>query len=115
VLEDLLDKIKEVIEERYVPIATVYLILFLIILVRVFDLQILKNDGLTSTDLDSDVKVQELQSTRGNIYDAKGAILASNKLSYAVTIEDTKELKTNEELNKVIYKLIKLLEKKEQN
>lgn len=60
--------------------------------------------------------------TRGNIYDCNGKLLAYNKLVYTVTFQSDDEFKdlarqndTSEdyEKNKVIYKVIKILEKME--
>ena len=57
---------------------------------------------------------------RGNIYDCNGKLLAYNKLAYSVTFQNdtafatlAKENNTSEnaEKNKVIYKVIKILEK----
>ena len=37
---------------------------------------------------DKEGKSQEIKSTRGEIYDRNGVLLAYNELAYAVTIED---------------------------
>ena len=56
-----------------------------------------------------------LASTRGNIYDRDGEVLAYSELSYSVTILDNGSYPNNRtknaQLNETIYKLIKLIEK----
>lgn len=61
-------------------------------------------------ELKTEIK-RDLKSTRGNIRDRKGKLLAYNKLSYSVTLEDTGELATNEEKNHMLHELIKIIEK----
>ena len=58
-------------------------------------------------------KERTIASTRGNIWDRKGNLLAYNELAYSVTIEDVYESgrDKNAQLNNTIYKMIKLIEK----
>jgi penicillin-binding protein 2 len=49
-----------------------------------------------------------VQSTRGNIYDRNGVLLATNELSYSVIMEDTAI--PDDEYNDIINKLIKIIE-----
>nr|WP_279380754.1 penicillin-binding transpeptidase domain-containing protein [Mobilitalea sibirica] len=55
-------------------------------------------------------KNREIKSTRGNFYDRNGILLASNMLTYSVTMEDSNEITSNEQRNKVIHKLINIIE-----
>ncbi|HHV12308.1 MAG TPA: hypothetical protein GXX75_18690 [Clostridiales bacterium] len=48
------------------------------------------------------------QSTRGNIYDRNGVLLATNEFSYSVVMEDTAV--PDDEYNDIIHKLIKIIE-----
>lgn len=91
------------------------LILFFggILIYRIFNLQIV--NGAEALE-DFTLKIQKersISSTRGNIYDRNGKILAHNKLAYNVTIEDVYESGNgrNESLNETLLKLIHLIEK----
>lgn len=57
-------------------------------------------------------KEKSISSTRGNIYDRYGKVLAHNELAYNVTIEDVYEsgTKKNEALNETLLKMIHLIE-----
>ena len=58
-------------------------------------------------------KTRDLNSTRGQIMDVNGEVLAYNELAYSVKIEDVFESgrKKNSELNEVVYRLIQMIEK----
>ena len=58
-------------------------------------------------------KERSIASTRGNIYDRNGELLAYNELAYNVTIEDVYESgnEKNQKLNTTIRKLIQIIEK----
>ncbi|MBR5597048.1 MAG: penicillin-binding protein [Lachnospiraceae bacterium] len=84
-----------------------------ILITRIFNLQIV--NGAQSLE-DFTLKIQKersIPSTRGNIYDRNGKILAHNKLAYNVTIEDVFESGNgrNESLNETLLKMIHLIEK----
>lgn len=109
-INDILDELKKIFQARFAPITFVYFLFFAVLIVRIFTIQIVQNDKLSSGD-DSKIKEIELKSTRGNILDRNGVLLAYNKLSYSITLEDTGELETNAEKNNMIYKLITIIEK----
>ena len=94
-------------------LALVILFLGCILIYRIFNLQIV--NGAQALE-DFTLKIQKersISSTRGNIYDRNGKILAHNKLAYNVTIEDVYEAKTgkNEAINETLLKMIRLIEK----
>lgn len=105
------DFIKEIFKSRVIPVYIIFFSLFVILIVRMFNLQIVKSDELTSGNVITDEKQRDIQSTRGNIYDRNGKILASNQISYSVTIEDTGTISTNEEKNEMIYKMLQIIYK----
>ena len=54
-------------------------------------------------------KTRTLKSTRGNIYDRNGQVLASNELSYSITLEDSGDYANNTEKklqNPINFKII---------
>ncbi len=98
---------------KLLVLAIVILFLGSILIYRIFNLQIV--DGAEALE-DFTLKIQKersISSTRGNIYDRNGKILAHNKLAYNVTIEDVYESGNgkNESLNTTLLKMIHLIEK----
>jgi len=106
----MLDSLKSIFKARFVPIYTIYTVLFSVLIIRLFSVQIINNENLT-TDDNSKKKEIELKSTRGKIYDRNGVLIAYNKLSYTVILEDIGALETNAEKNAMIHKLITIIEK----
>ncbi|MCI6812607.1 MAG: penicillin-binding protein [Lachnospiraceae bacterium] len=97
---------------RLIIFAVIFLALAGVQTYRIFDLQIV--NGAQALE-DFTLKIQKersIPSTRGNIYDRNGKVLAHNELAYNVTIEDVYESgsKKNEKLNETILKLIHLIE-----
>ena len=96
-------------------LSVVFVILFGVLLQRVFYLQIVKGSEYQDTFSLKTTREVSLASTRGDIYDRNGEVLAYSELSYSVTIEDNgsyPNTKTkNAQLNQTIYRLIKLIEK----
>ena len=91
------------------------ILLFSALLWRVFSLQIINGKEYQENYTLTIVKERTLNSTRGNIYDRNGNLLAYNELSYSVTIEDNGTYSStrvkNESLNAEIAQLITALEK----
>ncbi|MDO4556048.1 MAG: penicillin-binding transpeptidase domain-containing protein [Lachnospiraceae bacterium] len=95
------------------------ILLFSILVVRLFKLQIIDGEEYLDNFVLKTKKTITTQGSRGNIYDVNGKLLAYNKLAYTVVMESSdkfaelaEENKTTEsyERNKMIYNLIKLLE-----
>jgi len=111
VFDVLLDAIKRIIKSRLLFISLIYMVLFGIIVHRLFVLQIVEGPTHAEEYEYKNTVNREIKSTRGNIYDRNGMLLASNALSYSVVIEDTSEITSNNQRNAVIYKLINIIEK----
>lgn len=76
-----------------------------ILVQRVFYLQIVKGeDYLNNYKLK--IKNQNIQGTRGAIFDRNGEVLATNKLAYSVQIEDNGSYEDTKQKNKLINKTI---------
>ena len=89
-------------------------VLFGVLLWRVFYLQIVKGEKYQDNYTLKIVKERTLNSTRGNIYDRNGELLAYNELAYSITIEDNGSYSStdkNESLNAEIAQVITALEK----
>lgn len=100
----ILDSIKSLVKSRIFPLIIVYVTLFSILVARLFYLQIVQGETYDEKATIRNEKVKMLKSSRGKIYDCNGKLLASNEQSYAITIEDTGELKGNRALNEMILK-----------
>lgn len=109
-LDTILEFIKKILVSRLFPVALVFILLFCILVHRLFVLQVVRSDEIESKSSNEHTEIRELKSTRGNIYDVKGNILAYNELSYSVTMVDTGEYESNEQMNKEIYKVIRIIE-----
>lgn len=88
--------------------------LFLALILRLYRLQILEGAANQEEFMSSIMKTQRLAGSRGNIYDRNGNLLASNRLSYDITLEDSQNYRSNKErqrsLNGIAYQLIRLVQ-----
>lgn len=110
-LDIILEKSKKLFKSRITPIVIVYILLFCVLINKLFILQIIQGPQIEKElELKSEVP-RILKSTRGNIRDKDGELLAHNELSYTITYEDTGLLTTNEEKNNMILELIHIVEK----
>ncbi len=110
-LDVFLDYLKRLLKSRLFPITIIYLILFGVIVNRIFVLQIVQGPTIEQSEELKYSKTREIKSTRGNIYDRNGKLLASNVLTYSVVMEDSTKIESNEQRNAIIHKLIKIIEK----
>lgn len=83
-----------------------------VLIYRIFDLQIVNGQEYLDKfqlKINKDIVIP---STRGNIYDRNGELLAYNELAYSVTIEDVYESSRtkNQELNATILSVIHMVE-----
>ena len=74
---------------RLVLLAVLFLMLSAMLVHRLYILQIIHGESYRSNFSMKTTKTRTLKSTRGNIYDSQGKLLAYNELSYSVTIEDS--------------------------
>lgn len=83
-----------------------------ILIQRVFVMQIINGEDYLKNFTLTIKKETTLKSTRGNIYDRNGKLLAYNKLAYAVTIEDNFESGKNKNyrMNTTILDAISIIE-----
>ena len=109
-LDKLLEILKKFFKSRLLPISIVYILLFAILIHRIFSLQIVQGVTITEEGARKQERELETKATRGNIYDCNGVLLAYNELSYNVTYEDTGALENNSDKNAMIYKMIKIIE-----
>lgn len=113
-LERLKDIIIHIVTSRLTVLFVFFMVLGGILIYRLFDLQIIHGQEYLENFLLQSKKTREIASTRGNIYDRNGNLLAYDELAYSVKLEDVYETtgqSKNKELNTNIYNLIKIIEK----
>ena len=115
ILKSLVKKIKEILHVRLIFMTILAIILFSVLIVRMYRLQILEKDDSGQVVTDS-LKLPSLQtrytdSTRGNIYDRNGNLLAYNVQTFSVVMSNSSALTNNNVKNERILKLINMLEK----
>lgn len=108
--EYLKELFKKLFTSRLFALSAVFGIMFCILIARLFNLQIIKGEEYQDKYIELTEKIIKTASTRGNIYDRNGNILAYNQLAYSVTIQDTGAL-VKEEWNTMLYQLVNILNK----
>ncbi|MBO6297518.1 MAG: penicillin-binding protein [Lachnospiraceae bacterium] len=106
------EKLLRFYTSRYLVPYLLLIIVFCVLLGRVFSLQIVQGDDYMDNFTLSIEKEISLPGTRGNIYDRNGELLAYNELAYSVTITDTIESGSgkNEKLNGIILEMVRMIE-----
>ena len=110
-------KIKRIFKKISLKRTSVLILAFVLMSVvlvrRLFDLQIIQGQDYISKFQARTTKERVIKSTRGNILDRNGDILASNVLSYSLTLEDngtyTSTREKNLTLNGVAYQVLQIL------
>ena len=110
-LDSILESLKNIVKSRIFSLVVTYIVLFSILVGRMFYLQIINGETYDQKATLQKQKTKTIKSARGKIYDCNGKLLASNEQSYAVTMEDSGELKDNLSKNRVILKCVRLIEK----
>lgn len=107
------DKIISFFTSRLTIFTLVFFILGAVLIYRCFDLQIVHGEEYLENFVLETEKTRDIASTRGNIFDRNGNVLAYNELAYSVKIEDVFESgrKKNANLNETILKLIHMIER----
>lgn len=110
-----IEKLKKVFSSRIVFVVVIVTVLFSILIGRMYTLQILggtetEDNESSSSGAYKSSRPSYTESTRGNIYDRNGNLLAYNIQSFSVVMSNSALLKTNKEKNDMIYKLICILE-----
>lgn len=111
-------KLKNLKISRFFVIEAVFLLMLFILLKRMYQLQIIDGKTYAENFQQKITRTLKTKAARGNIYDCKGRILASDKMIYTITMVDSGEYKTNRErqltLNGIIYHLLERLHQNEE-
>ena len=103
--------VKKVLTSRLLPVVLLFCAMFALLVFRLFDLQILQGAKYQEQHLENTRREIYTPATRGNIYDCNGVPLAYNELTYSVTVVDNGTYANGYEKNKMLLRLIRLLEK----
>lgn len=106
--------LKKIFTSRMVPFAAAGAVLFAILIIKLFNMQIVHGDDYTDSYIMKAEKTVTTTGTRGDIYDTNGKLLAYSELAYSVVIEDsgtyTSTSVKNTSINAVIAKMIEIIE-----
>ncbi|MDD6213194.1 MAG: penicillin-binding transpeptidase domain-containing protein [Clostridiales bacterium] len=111
ILEFLGYKCKQVIKSRLFPLTLLFCAMFIILIGHLFQLQIVEGEQAQEEYTQTTKKTVSLPSTRGNIYDCNGKLLAYNKLVYVVTVTDNGDYANGYEKNVMLLQLVRILDK----
>ncbi len=124
IIKEILTSIKDIlieyIKSRMFPVTLAILVMFSLLVHRLFVLQIVEGQNYEDSFQVKTLKTLKIDSIRGNFYDCNGKLLAYNKLSYNLTFgNDTalavmaKERGVSENTlkNEIVFKTISILEK----
>ncbi|MBS5386342.1 MAG: penicillin-binding protein [Clostridiales bacterium] len=104
----------QMFKSRLFVLIFVFCTMSVILVGRLFYLQIIKGENYLENYELTIRKTKEIPGTRGNIYDRNGNLLAYNELAYSVTIEDTITSNTvaekNEILNGILDSVLNIVE-----
>lgn len=107
--------LKKIRISRSAILAIVFTVLAIVLIRRLYDLQIINGADYAANFSMRTTRTRKLKSTRGNIYDRNGNVLASNELAYDLTIEDSGTYpdyrKKALALNSEAYRIINILHK----
>ncbi len=99
---------------RALILAFIFLLMSGTLIRRLYGLQIINGENYRSNFSIKTTKTRSLNSTRGNIYDRNGNVLAYNELSYSLTLEDSGTYDTTRlrdlYLNAEAYRISKILQ-----
>ncbi len=107
--EILKEYVKKLLTSRTFILGIVFTFLFSTLVVRLFRLQIIEGEDYQNDYMTLTEKTVRIASTRGNIFDKNGNVLAYNKLAYNVTIQDKGDYSGSAERNRMLLELARIL------
>ncbi len=115
--DDIKARIINILTSRLTILTLLFFAMGGILIYRCFNLQIVHGEEYLNNFILQVEKTRDISSTRGNLYDNEGNVLAYNELAYSVKIEDVYESNKNKNknMNSTIYRLIKMIEKNGDN
>lgn len=117
-LDDIKEFLKNFFGSRLFVLSAMMIIIFAILIFRLFTLQIIKGSDYQKNFTMYAERTLTIDAARGNIYDVNGTLLAGNELAYSITLEDNgtyKKKDRNERLNAELAQIIGTLHKNNEN
>ena len=113
--QEIKDYVISILKSRLLPLVTLFIVMNIVLIHRLFELQIVQGEAYLSSISDSIEQTKSVASTRGNIYDCNGVLLAYNDLAFSVKISDSGTYESlsekNQILNEVIAKAVTIIQK----
>ena len=113
--QEIKDYIIAILKSRLLPLVTLFIVMDIVLINRLFELQIVQGDDYLASISDTLEQTRSVTSTRGNIYDCNGVLLAYNDLAFSVKISDSGTYESlaqkNEVLNEVIADAVTIIQK----
>lgn len=107
--------LKKIQLKRTTVLAMAFILMSYILIQQLFELQIIQGEDYINKFQTRTTKNRVLKSTRGNIFDRNGDLVASNILSYSLTFEDNGSYETTRQknltLNGISYRVLQILAK----
>lgn len=109
------NRLKKIRFDRYAILAVIFIVLAGVLIHRLYVLQIKNGEDYRNNFSVKMTRTRTIKSTRGNIYDRNGNLLAYNELSYSLTLEDSGTYDDNRArdlaLNAEAYRIDEILQK----
>ena len=103
--------LKKLITSRLFTLLVAFSLMSAVLVVRLFQLQIVQGEEFQDEYMVLTKRDLKTNSTRGNIYDRNGYVLAYNELASNVTVQDTGALSGHNEWNLMLMDLVETLHK----
>ena len=107
--------LKNFFTSRVLLVAIIFTLMFGGLIYQLFDLQIRQGGDYLDEYVQLTEGTASIPSTRGNIYDRNGKLLAYNKLAYSVTYTDSGVYDNGYKKNDMLLQLIPILKKNGEN
>ena len=112
---DIKEFFQRLIKSRLLVFSTVMFLMFSLMLVRIFSLQIVNGKEYQENFVMKIERTLSKEAPRGNIYDCNGVLLAYNELAYSVTISDNGTYRNDrvkaETINPQLAEIFEVLER----
>ena len=107
--------LKKFFTSRILLVAIIFTLMFGGLIYQLFDLQIRQGGDYLDEYVQLTEGTASIPSTRGNIYDRNGKLLAYNQLAYSVTYTDSGIYNNGYKKNELLLQLIPILKKNGEN
>lgn len=100
---------KKFFKDRHTIISIVLVLIFAVIVYQLANLQLIQGESFLAQSQGYNLRSRQILAERGNILDRYGVPIAVNSTSFYMTLVNTG--KSSDDMNEMMYKLIKIFEK----